>query len=97
MEAKKRAAVATPTKYQGKCNDNSRIISRIKNIFLSGQRVTARQLNELSGGNDARKYISDLRKEGWKITDMWNGLGSKIYWLVSEDRQFNIFQEGGEA
>lgn len=57
-------------------------IGIIRQLFLTGKRFTAKQLNKRSGGNDARKTISDLRKEGWKIESCRVIGNTKVYWLA---------------
>ncbi|MEE0573813.1 MAG: hypothetical protein UC662_09600 [Paraprevotella clara] len=57
-------------------------IQAFRKLFLSGGKFTAKELNQLTGSNDSRKYISRLRSEGWEIEDMRQGDGSKIYWLA---------------
>ena len=67
----------------------------IRAVFRSGKRVTAKELNAITGTNDARKQISDLRKEGWNIQDIQLSTQCKLYWLAEEERQGELFQEGG--
>ncbi len=96
MKKKEKATEAAP---QTQCEDNksSRIIQQVRHLFLSGRQFTAREINALTGGNDARKIISNLRnKERWNIQDIWLS-GHKLYWLVADDRQLDLFsEEGGE-
>ena len=55
---------------------------QVKLLFLSGRKLTAREINQEIGFNDARKVISDLRhKEGWNIKDIYQNDGCKLYWL----------------
>jgi hypothetical protein len=61
--------------------ESEREIQAFRKLFLSGGKFTAKELNQLTGSNDARKYISRLRAEGWDIEDMLQDDGSKIYWL----------------
>jgi hypothetical protein len=61
--------------------ESEREIQAFRKLFLSGGKFTAKELNQLTGSNDARKYISRLRAEGWDIEDMRQDDGSKIYWL----------------
>ena len=71
--------------YTDKSTDSARLIQSVRKLFLSGERFTARQLNQLAGTNDARKLISVLRnKEGWKIEDCWLSNGCKLYWLAGK-------------
>lgn len=67
----------------------------IRAILRSGKRVTAKDLNTITGTNDARKQISDLRKEGWNIQDIQLSTRCKLYWLAEDERQGELFQEGG--
>ncbi|WP_280751157.1 MULTISPECIES: hypothetical protein [unclassified Parabacteroides] len=59
-------------------------------------RYTAKQINEITGSNDARKVISDLRRDGWDITDMILPGGCKLYWLAKDVRQYELFPQEGE-
>lgn len=54
---------------------------QIKDLLLSGGKYTAKQLNSITGGNDARKSISVLRKEGYNIVDIKLQRGIKLYWI----------------
>jgi len=71
------------------------IIAKIKALFLSGNKYTAKQLNALCGFNDARKCISVLRQDGMQINDVRLVDNSKLYWYVSNENQLSLFQEGG--
>ncbi|WP_276786669.1 hypothetical protein [Paraprevotella xylaniphila] len=73
----------SPTPLARKCKgmESEREIQAFRKLFLSGGKFTAKELNQLTGSNDARKYISRLRAEGWDIEDMLQDDGSKIYWL----------------
>ena len=58
------------------------------------RKLTAREINEITGGNDARKEISDLRRSGWNITDLRLSSGCKLYWINSLPQQKDLnFQE----
>lgn len=94
MKKKEKATVAAPSTNWGKDSKNICIRSTIKALFRTGKKFTARKINQLTGSNDARKSISTLRREGWRIQDMRLPDGSKLYWLAEDDRQgvFN-FQE----
>ena len=48
-----------------------------------------RSKNHITGGNDARKEISDLRRSGWDITDLKLSSGCKLYWLISKSQKNN--------
>ena len=67
----------------------------IRAILRSGKRVTAKDLNTITGTNDARKQISDLRKEGWNIQDIQLSNRCKLYWLAEYERQAELFPKGG--
>lgn len=95
MGAKRKATITAAPKARNKYKKSSRIISTVKGIFLSGRKVTAKELNLITGTNDARKQISILRREGWNISDIRNQDGSKTYWLDPARGQFELFQEGG--
>jgi len=70
---------------------------QIRSFFLRGERYTARELNRLTLSNDARKCISDLRKEGMPIIDYRRENGTKEYWLQTDKRQLCLFDEKGGA
>lgn len=77
-----------------KDSNSYRIIATVRQIFQSGKKVTARQINEVTGSNDARKVISTLRASGWNIEDIRLPDNRKLYWLVESDRQLPLFTEG---
>lgn len=63
-------------------------------FFLSGRKLTAREINMITSSNDARKVISELRRSGWNITDLRLSYGCKLYWINSLPQQKNLnFQE----
>lgn len=98
MNKRKKAAPTTThsPNYKGKDNHSSQIIRQVRAIFLSGRKVTAVELNEEIGFNDARKVISTLRNnEGWNIRDIRLDDGRKLYWLKSDDRQLSLFGTKG--
>lgn len=71
--------------YTDKSTDSARLIQSARNLFLSGGKFTAKELNSLVGTNDARKLISVLRnKEGWQIKDCRLSNGCKLYWLAGK-------------
>ena len=93
MKKKEKATVAAnPQRLGGK--DSKNIRSTIKFLFHSGKKLTAKSINQLTGSNDARKSISTLRREGWRIQDMRLPDGSKLYWLAEDDRQ-GVFEFKG--
>ena len=65
----------------------------IKALFLSGRKLTAKEINQITGSNDARKVISDLRREGMNIVDMVLPNGCKLYWLAEDVKQGKLFPE----
>jgi len=93
---KKSECSTTPTLYQ-QCKDSntSRIRATIKALFSSGQKLTAKEINSITGSNDARKQISDLRREGWAITDLVQPDRCKLYWLIPDDKQLSLFEGKG--
>ena len=83
MEEKKKAASTTANLLNNRSKDSksSRIKQQIRKLFLDGGKYTSKDLNTLTGGNDSRKVISDLRKEGWNIKDVRLDDKRKLYWL----------------
>ena len=99
MEEKKKA-VSTTANLQhrsgNKDSKSSRIIQQVRSIFLSGRKVTAKEINAETNSNDARRVISTLRNdEGWKIADYRLPDRTKLYWLEQDKRQASIDWEGG--
>ena len=72
--------------------NNSILIAKIKGLFLSGERYTAKQLNALCGFNDSRKAISVLRAGGLKIQDLRLENNCKLYWLEKDRQQLSLFE-----
>lgn len=64
---------------------------KVRAVFLTGRKLTAKELNQEVGFNDARKVISTLRKEGWSISDIRLEDGCKLYWLDSPSKQLSLF------
>lgn len=98
MRTKKKAASTTANLLNDRSKDtgSSRIIQQVRAIFLSGRKVTAKEINAETDSNDARRVISTLRnKEGWDIKDMRLEDGEKLYWLEPDKRQMTIDWEGG--
>lgn len=98
MRTKKKAASTTANLLNDRSKDtgSSRIIQQVRAIFLSGRKVTAKEINTETDSNDARRVISTLRnKEGWDIKDMRLEDGKKLYWLEPDKRQMTIDWEGG--
>ena len=75
----------------GKDNDNSRIKATIAALFSADYKMTAKDINRRTGSNDARKVISDLRKQGMNIVDMALPNRCKLYWLADDNRQLSLF------
>lgn len=99
MEEKEKATTTAANRDREgshhKDSKNIRIKSTIKTLFLSGKKLTAKEINDITGSNDARKAISTLRNDGWRITDILQSDRCKLYWLMPDDRQLNLF--GREA
>ena len=97
MEEKKKAASTTANLLNNTSKDSksSRIKQQIRKLFLDGGKYTSKDLNTLTGGNDSRKVISDLRKEGWNIKDVRLDDRRKLYWLEPDKRQMSIDWKGG--
>ena len=94
---KKKAASTTANLLNNRSKDSksSRIIQQVRSIFLSGRKVTAKEINAETNSNDARRVISTLRKEGWNIKDVRLDDKRKLYWLEPDKRQMSIDWEGG--
>ena len=93
MEEKKKAASTTANLLNNRSKDNksSRIIQQVRSIFLSGRKVTAREINAETNSNDARRVISTLRNdEGWNIKDVRLDDRRKLYWLEPDKRLMSI-------
>ena len=93
MEEKKKAAATTANLLNNRSKDNksSRIIQQVRSIFLSGRKVTAKEINAETNSNDARRVISTLRNdEGWDIKDVRLDDRRKLYWLEPDKRQMSI-------
>ena len=98
MEEKKKAASTTANLLNNRSKDNksSRIIQQVRSIFLSGRKVTAKEINAETNSNDARRVISTLRNdEGWDIKDVRLDDRRKLYWLEPDKRKMSIDWEGG--
>ncbi|MBU9879653.1 AbrB family transcriptional regulator [Bacteroides sp. MSK.20.82] len=93
MEEKKKAASTTANLLHDRSKDSksSRIIQQVRSIFLSGRKVTAKEINAETNSNDARRVISTLRNdEGWNIKDVRLDDNRKLYWLEPDKRQMSI-------
>ena len=96
MKEKKKAVSTTANLLNNRSKDSksSRIKQQIRKLFLDGGKYTSKDLNTLTGGNDSRKVISDLRKEGWNIKDVRLDDRRKLYWLEPDKRQMSIDWKG---
>lgn len=65
------------------------IIARVRAVFLSGRKVTAKELNNEIGFNDGRKVISTLRSQGMNIKDYRLNDFRKVYYL-EPDKQLSL-------
>ena len=93
MEANKKATFAAPRTNRGKGSDNIPIIKTIESLFMTGRKFYAKELNELAHTNDARKFISDLRRAGVNIQDSWQPNGCKLYWVnLCNNRQLSFWE-----
>jgi hypothetical protein len=68
----------------------SKVLSRIS--FAGTKGITAKELNDLLHFNDARKAISILRGEHYKIGDCRLTDGRKTYFLIP-DTQLSLFND----
>ena len=87
MEAKKKANTKAAPETGNKDNTKSRIRATVRSLFRSGRKLTAKEINDLTNSNDARKVISDLRKEGYNIQDIRQANMCKLYWLIPDNKQ----------
>ena len=69
---------------------NTLIISSVRKLFLSGEKLTAKEINKRIGFNDARKIISTLRAKGMNIQDIRLPNNCKLYWLANTDTQLSF-------
>ncbi|RGP09539.1 hypothetical protein [Parabacteroides gordonii] len=86
MAERKKATEAAP-ETGNKDNTKNRIRATVRSLFRSGKRLTAKDINNLTNSNDARKVISDLRKEGCNIQDVRQANMCKLYWLIPDNKQ----------
>lgn len=93
----KKSRPKQPTLSQQSKDSNSyRIITTVRQLFISGKKVTAKQINDITRSNDARKVISTLRSQGMNIQDIRMSDNCKLYWLVEDDRQIPLFRKDGD-
>ena len=69
---------------------NNILIAKIRALFLTGERYSAKQLNALCSFNDSRKAISVLRADGMNIRDIRLQNGCKLYWYVRDVNQLTL-------
>ena len=76
-------------------NKDTTLIQSFKSLFLTGQKFTAVQINQIINSNDARKLISCLRCDGMDIQDVRLQNRCKLYWYVDNINQLSLFEKGG--
>ena len=77
-------------------DSNSQRVIKNKMIIFVWPKVQAQEINEITGSNDARKAISTLRRDRWRIIDVLQPDRCKLYWLEQEDRQLYLFGKEAE-
>jgi|GEM_PF-453807 len=98
MKKEKATEAANPLSYtNGKDNDNSRIKATVAALFSAGYKMTAKDINRHTSSNDARKVISDLRRQGMNIVDMVLPSQCKLYWLANNGRQPSLFDNSRDC
>ena len=90
MAERKKATEAAP-ETGNKDSAKNRIRATVRALFRTGKKLTAKDINNFTKSNDARKIISDLRKEGYNIQDVRQANRCKLYWLVVDNRQGELF------
>lgn len=93
VEKTKATIIAAKEQEHYKDSHSQRIIITIRGLFLSGRKFTAKEINEITGSNDARKVISTLRRDRWRIVDVLQPDRCKLYWLEQDDKQLDLFGE----
>ena len=86
MAERKKATEAAP-ETGNKDNTKNRIRATVRSLFRSGKRLTAKDINNLTNSNDARKVISDSCKDGYNIQDVRQANMCKLYWLIPDNKQ----------
>lgn len=94
MIQREREAFASPV--QGKGTKTFVRKQTMLNLLRRGQRITATEANGMFRFNDARKMISDLRKDGYRIKDYRLADGRKVYYM-QQDRQLSLFDEANQG
>lgn len=89
MEAKKEKATEAAPETGNKGSAKNQTRTTVRALFQSGRKLTAKEINLVTGGNDARKVISDLRKEGLNIQDIRQSDRCKLYWLAQTNITYN--------
>lgn len=85
MVEKKRKATEAAPETGNKDSVKNQTRTTVRALFRSGRKLTAKEINLVTGGNDARKVISDLRREGLNIQDIRQSNRCKLYWLAQEN------------
>lgn len=67
--------------------------SMVLQMMKEGQRFTAKEINRIAGFNDARKFISDLRRHlsDYLVRDTRLNTGCKLYWLEPINTKPTLF------
>ena len=91
---KRKGGITAPV--QTWCKDNTTYLKYQVLSVLKLEKITAKALNDRLGFNDARKIISVLRSEGYRISDYLLNDRRKVYYLVP-DSQLSLFdfEKGG--
>ena len=92
MLGKKKAPEGATVTNRCKGIDSIPIIQKIRSLFLRGGRYTAQEINQIIGTNDARRFITDLRRSGMNIKDFRLPNGCKEYWYpIDECKQLSFW------
>jgi hypothetical protein len=98
MEAKRKAAPSgngnPMCQSHDKCSEYSPL-RQIRMLFRNGGAYTAKEINQIVGTNDARKFISIARADGMQIKDVRLDSGCKRYWLEPDDTPTLFGRRGG--
>ena len=95
----RKAAVAAPMQSKDtKELQLPQLKSMVLQMMKEGQRFTAKEINRIAGFNDARKFISDLRRHlsDYLVRDTRLNTGCKLYWLEPINTKPTLFS-GQEA
>lgn len=106
MSTKKNGAAnqgTTPTSKVSVCKGTTfpPHLQQVFDILSDGNKYTAKEINQRSGRNDARKAISELRNCPYKlnIQDIVTPKRYKLYWLQSKNplyKQTELFPAGDD-